>query len=496
MGKLAGLLREPPISGSISGVPFDEHDSMNMIQRIFALTAVAALSVATSPYLHAQAGGGNNNQTTSLIGQPIAGIDVDATGVLRVKQFDPRVAVQRFEAAKAQRGAGEANVMQPSKLRKISLNRLEAAIADRMAAGQSIEDEMKALAGLTAVEYVFYYPETQDIVIAGPAEGFFADPTDRLIGMETGRPVVLLEDMVTAMRAYAPGQKATSVISVSIDPTTEGLQAMQNFLSSVRGRVQPSDANRLAMGLKNNLGLQTVTFQGIPTDTHFARVLVEADYRMKLVGIGLEKLPVRLQSYVDRASPASVAANAMERWYFQPNYDGVAVSEDGLAMKIKERGVQLVGANERVAAGGQRVKGGRVNAASQAFCRDFTENFNLIASRVRIYGELRQLIDVAIAAAYIQEQDFYGQASWDASVLMDESKVSVETYTSPEQVETAVNAIWKGNTLMTPLGGGVQMQPRIALSKENLKIDANGENVQAKQSAGPADLANGQWWWD
>ena len=42
-------------------------------------------------------------------------------------------------------------------------------------------------------------------------------------------------------------------------------------------------------------------------------MLVEADYRMKLIGIGLEKLPVRLQSYVERANPSAVAANAMER---------------------------------------------------------------------------------------------------------------------------------------------------------------------------------------
>lgn len=469
---------------------------MNMFHRILAPVLLAGLILCPSTSLFGQAGGGGGGQDTTVIGPPIAGIDVDATGVLRVKQFDGRLAAQRLVEARARLGGDDANVMNSSELRKVSLNRLEAAIAARIADGQSIDDEMKALAGLTAVQYVFYYPETQDIVVAGPAEGFIADPTDRFVGMQTGRPTVLLEDLVTAMRAYSPGAQATSVISVSIDPTPEGLQAMQRFLSSVRGRVQPSDAARLASGLKNNLGLQTVTFKGIPTDTHFARVLVEADYRMKLVGIGLEKLPVRLQSYVDRASPASVAANAMERWYFQPNYDGVAVSEDGLAMKIKERGVQLVGANERVAAGGQRVKGGRVNAASQAFCRDFTENFNLIASRVRIYGELRQLIDVAIAAAYIHEQDFYGQANWDAGVLMDESKVSVQTYTAPEQVETAVNAIWKGNTLMTPLGGGVQMQPRIALNSDRMTVDTSGETVNTKRSAGPSNLTDGQWWWD
>ncbi len=103
---------------------------------------------------------------------------------------------------------------------------------------------------------------------------------------------------------------------------------------------------------------------------------------------------------------------------------------------------------------------------------------------------------MAIAAAYIQEQDFYGQAGWSMPVLLDESKVPVETYTAPEQVETAVNAIWRGNTLMTPLGGGVQMQPRLALRRDRLTVDTDGANEQVKQSAGPSKLADGQWWWD
>ncbi len=127
---------------------------------------------------------------------------------------------------------------------------------------------------------------------------------------------------------------------------------------------------------------------------------------------------------------------------------------------------------------------------------EFTEKFPEIEKRVRIYAELRQLIDVAIAAAYIQQQDFYGQAGWEMPVLLDESQLSVETYTAPEQVETAVNAIWRGNTLMTPLGGGVHVEPRMALQKDRVEVDSQGDNNQVKQSAGPSQLANGQWWWD
>lgn len=453
----------------------------NMIHRFCLLALVLCVSAACSRVARAQI----------LIGQPIAGIDVDANGVLRVKQFDPRLAQQRLAAARAQ---ADTDVMRRSPLRKVSLNRLEAVVADQLATGD-LSDEIRALAGLTAVQYVFFYPDSGDIVIAGPAEGFFADPTDRLIGMETGQPVVLLEDLVTALRAYAPGAPPTPIISVSIDPTAEGLRRMNQFLASVGRSIRPGVERELASRLQESLGLQQVTFQGIPTATHFARVLVEADYRMKLVGIGLEELPVRVKSYVARAHPRAVAANAMERWYFQPNYDGIAVSEDGLAMKILERGVQLVSEHERVAAGGERQASGRINQASQAFCRDFTAKFPEIAEQVRVYAELRQLIDVAIAAAYIQQQDFYGQAAWQMAVLGDESRYAVETYTVPATVESAVNAIWRGATLMTPIGGGVHVRPLKALDSEHLVTDG-GENNLVKQSAQPSNLAADQWWWD
>ena len=59
--------------------------------------------------------------------------------------------------------------------------------------------------------------------------------------------------------------------------------------------------------------------------------MVEADYRMKLIGIGLEKPPVKLVSYVDRAKPSDVSRNAMQRWFFVPDYKCVRESDDKLA---------------------------------------------------------------------------------------------------------------------------------------------------------------------
>lgn len=454
---------------------------------------VAALTTSARANNNNGNNGGNNNNNNNNNGgafvQPVAGVEVDASGVLRVRHFDPRVGMARMQAA---RQALPADLQRPSPLRKISLNRLEAAVA---AAGAA-SDEMQAMAGLTRIEYVFFYPDSGDVVIAGPAEPFVHDPAGRLRGADSGRPVILLEDMVTALRAYPPDGEATRVISVSIDPTEEGLQRLQQVLRRIGPGLRPQDAARLAMTLKNNLGLQNVTIQGIPTSTHFAQVLVEADYRMKLIGIGLEQLPIRMPSYVQRANPAQVAANAMERWYFEPNYDGVRTSEDGLAMQLSKHGVKLVGANERVGADGRRTGGGRGNRASEAFCKDFTDNYDQIAEVAPVYAQMRNLIDAAIAAAYIQDQDFYSKANWSLDYFGDESQYAVEQHQAPVQVETAVNAVWKGSTLMTPLGGGVNVQPRVALKSDIKQVDRSGETETSRRSAVPANLKDGQWWWD
>ena len=453
--------------------------------------AVLASLALCGPAWSQDNGGGNGDD--SPFGQPIAGVEIDASGVLRTKRFDARIAQQRLLAARQAQGA---EAMAASPLRKVSLTRLEQAVAEAIERGESASDEMLSLAGLTRLQYVFFYPETRDVVIAGPAEGVFRDPTGRFLGMESGQPVLQLEDLVTALRAYGPAAPPTRVISVSIDPTQEGLARMQRYLASVRGRVRPGDERVLTASLKQNLGLQTVTLTGVPHNTNFARVLVEADYRMKLIGIGLERLPIRMLSYVERSTAAQGSGNAMERWYFVPNYEGVSVSKDGLAMTLNDRGVKLVGASERVDGSGQRAEGGRMNRASAAFCNDFTKHYAEIAQRVPVYAELRNLIDAAIAAAYIQQQDFYGQAEWSLATFGNEARFPVQSHSAPQQVETAVNAVWKGTTLLTPLGGGINLQPRQALRSDRLTSETAGQSDAVKQLAAPDDLAAGQWWWD
>jgi hypothetical protein len=109
---------------------------------------------------------------------------------------------------------------------------------------------------------------------------------------------------------------------------------------------------------------------------------------------------------------------------------------------------------------------------------------------------MRNLIDMLIVAAFIQEKDYYAQASWDLGLLGNEKVLSVEVYPEPKTVETAVNAVWKGNSLMTPIGGGVDIHPLTALSSPNLLQDEDNVVRKTHQRTSIEGLQGGQWWWD
>jgi hypothetical protein len=465
------------------------------IRGVAAILALVGASLLSSPAVSQQQNNQGQNNQQGGGGIQAAGVIVSPEGVLRVKMFgNAGVLVKKWQADAKARLPGD--LAKGSPLRKISLNRLEAAVAEKLAAGKPTTEEMNCLAGLTRLQYVFYYPETKDIVIAGPSEAFSWDASGRALGVDSGRAVLELQDLIVALRAYHPGGNPTQEIAVSIDPTQEGLKKMQQFLASIRGKVQPGDSGMIVDGLKENLGLQNVTVLGISPETHFAQVLVEADYRMKLIGIGIEKPPVKMASYVDKASAAQVSANAMQRWFFVPNYECVRVSDDELAMELVGDGVKLVGENELVNADGTRANNAKGSKASDLFCQGFTEKYPQIASRVAVYAQMRNLIDLSIAAAYIQQQDMYGKAGWKMEIFGNESACPVQTCETPKTVETACTAVWKGSTLMTPVGGGVKIETLKALEKNSLLKDEKGTVQAAHQQVKLKDLAKGQWWWD
>jgi hypothetical protein len=184
------------------------------------------------------------------------------------------------------------------------------------------------------------------------------------------------------------------------------------------------------------------------------------------------------------------------RWYFVPNYESIGVTEDGLGMQLVGSGVKLVEEGELVTNAGRRKSSGRGNAASRGFTAEFTKKFPQIAKSEPVFAQLRNLIDLAVAAAYIRDSDLYSKSNWELGVFADEDQFSVQRLPPPQSVETAINAIMKDGTLITPIGGGVAIQARKLIERENLKADKQKSIQKVHSDLKLDDLADGQWWWD
>ncbi len=56
--------------------------------------------------------------------------------------------------------------------------------------------------------------------------------------------------------------------------------------------------------------------------------------------------------------------------------------------------------------------------------------------------------------------------------------------------------MWKGNRLMTPIGGGVEIRPSLALDSSNLLEDNEGKLRKLHDKVELTDMPADQWWWD
>lgn len=438
-------------------------------------------------------GGGGGASQTAASAAGVAGIDIDATGVLRVKHVDPSIAMaERMATLQKQPRGSVVN----SPLRKVSLNRLEKVVGKTLQNGKKLDDEMLSLAGLTRIEYVFYLPDSKDIVIAGPAEKWHRDANNRLVGLASGYATLRLDDVIVGLRAFGPNQGPISMIGCSIDPTQEGLKRMAAYNSQFGGQLPKNiSIQQLANGMRQSLGMQTVSIKGVPANTHFAQVLVEADYRMKLIGIGLQDPIIPMQTWIERTTPGA-NANALQRWYFQADYSSVGTNEAGTALRLQGQGVKLSGEKETVQNDGKRKRTGAVgDKASSGFTKEFTEKFPKIAEVIPVFFEMRNLFDISVAAAFIQDRHLYEKSGWDLGVFANDSRFNVNTTNGITQVESAINAVWKDSQLITPIGGGIHIAARKLVEPSATRVDNEIDSQRGKIEA-PKDLSADQWWWD
>jgi hypothetical protein len=422
--------------------------------------------------------------TSSLNTRAVGGISIDAHGSLQNATLDATGELQRLRAERLQPVPGE--LKQAVALRKVSLRGLEAALVKTLAAGEPLADEMRYLAGLQQIQYVLVYPEQHDVVLVGPGEGWKVDSRGNLIGLGSNRPVMLLDDLLVALRTAR--QAAQGGISCSIDPTPEGLQRLRAYVSKLHtiGEPQTTVAN-----ICETLGPQKITLQNVPGTTHFARVMVAADYRMKRLAMGFEPAPIRgLPSYMNMVSAGRAGMNnLLPRWWLAPHYAPLLKSPDGLAWELRGAAVKALAEEDFLAANGTREHTGKANPMAQRWANQMTAHFEELSRAEPIFGQLRNCMELAIVAALITKEQMLERAGCNLPVMMDSGRVELDQFAAPEQVATQASVVRKGRNWVISASGGVQIHSWGVAEKTQL-ADAPAE-VRA-QAAPKGDA----WWWN
>jgi hypothetical protein len=449
-----------------------------MLRNAFLFAVVSFVELATGRTARAQ----NNNG--------FGGILIDADGVVTpAPPSDLSPALLRRQREAFINDNLPVELQEFSEHRVISLAAVERAFLEAVEVGEPIPEAVMYLGGLQRIDYVFVSPERHDIALAGPAEVFAPDEYGRMVGVTTGRPCLRLDDLVVALQVM---HQRNTMLGCSIDHDEERLAELQRFNQQNSGAATPEVVAQRYQQMAGILGMQHVTVWGAPGDSHFARVLVEADYRMKRISLGVETSGVReIPSYL---SMLELNGNNMQRWWFMPLYDAVHVSEDGLAFQFVGQRLQLMAQDEVADAQGNRSNAAFTRASTQRFAQVFTEHYEDLAERNPVFADLQNLFDLGITAALIRQHNLAQEAGWEMSGLMNPPEGVFETFNVPQSVPSEAMSRRAGRYLLGVIGG-ITLDPYPVI--DNLSHDeVAASRIGALQvdAFTPGDGSQTFWW--
>jgi len=410
--------------------------------------------------------------------QQIGGIEINASGVLQE-------ATATMQQGTRQRVLDSLATVSPdarkvTDYRAISLKALEKALADA-ASGKPLADEIRFMGGIQRIKNVIVDTENNDVLLVGPGEGWTVDAAGSVVGETTGRPVIRFEDFIVALRT-ADAANRDYGISVSIDPTAEGQKQFVNVTRRIQrnGGFQP----QMKGMIETALGPQNISFTGLPTDSRMAQVLVAADYRMKRIAMGFEPAAVPgIPSVLELAEKRGKGFNQSPRFWLQCKYDSITRSEDGMVWQIDGPGAKALTQADGKA---------KEHPIATQWAANMTENFAALANADPIFGELQNVLDMAVVAAILNKHDLLTTAGMEIpTIIGTNDKIALPKWSVPEKVSTQCSFVFIKNSWMVTASGGVQVDSWAVL--DDVAVDNAIASVVNRVAVAPAQR---KLWWN
>ena len=284
-------------------------------------------------------------------------------------------------------------------------------------------------------------------------------------------------------------QAARGGITCSIDPTPEGVRAVAGYVKTLHTIGDPQ--TRGPTSSKRWAGSRSPS-ASVPTTSHFAHVLVAADYRMKRLAMGFDPPPIRgLPSFLHMIERRRQGHEQhVPRWWLEPKYESLLRDAEGLAWELRGGSVKAMTEEDFFTALGDREHTGKASPLAKKWADNMTAKYDELALAEPIFGQLQNCMDMAVVGALIVKENLPAKAGDSLPVLMDSKAVKAEQYPLPKQVDSKTSVLKKGRNWLISASGGVSIQSW-AIVGQAQKSDAPAA-VHAK--AAPATDA--KWCWN
>jgi len=312
--------------------------------------------------------------------------------------------------------------------RAISLKVLQQQARDFQNKG-SMPTTLYYLCGITTIHGYLVDEANKDIILIG--------------SVDKKKPPLYLDDFVIALRNA--WMKYTELIGntnyysnpgCSIDPDPAVMGKIDEITKQIRESSSNDQANVLRQWDNVCKSPQKVRVMGVPFNSHFAWVMVNADYDMKKIVDGTDELnllwfsslsdlimnEVKTVHIHGRAS--SGANGSMNRFWFYPGE--YRFLEDDGAVMIETCNVKLLTEEEHLTSNGDISGTGCPNPIAETFVKDFSTFYHEIAAQRPIYQELENLFRFVALAKAMKMKAPHEKVGLSLDYLLEQYPVSTQ----------------------------------------------------------------------
>jgi hypothetical protein len=121
---------------------------------------------------------------------------------------------------------------------------------------------------------------------------------------------------------------------------------------------------------------------------------------------------------------------------------------------------------------GEKQASDQANPTAEKWAKTMSDKFSVLAYHDSSFGQLQNVMDLAVVAALIQKEQLLEVAGLSAPRLMKDEAVNF--YPIPKQTASAASAVRQGRDWLISASGGVEMAPW-HIASETETVDAVGD---------------------